>query len=518
VNSEQLPNSNDSAEDYERLKSSLVSLISHELRTPLTYVSASLEMIEIALEVPEMQAEVKRFLNIIGEGVKQLHHTIDELLLFSNLEKESPDKLKIQIRENIDVQELVCEVVNVLKPTFQAKKQVLEISIQEHLPPLITDSGKLFEVMVQLLSNAIKFTPQGGHIRIMVIGSEQMLTFIVSDNGPGIPASLREKIFNPFFQQEDHLIREHGGLGLGLTLVQRLCNILGGQLRLDVEEGKYTGSTFILEIPRINPVVQKNQEMQQMLADLKNLTRSNAEKEEQLMGMKKQLLEYTSALNLASQSNLQQKQEMEKMYVEMIQGLAFALETRDAYTRGRSHRIAGYAELIATELNLPQKERDTLLKACLLCDIGYIGIPDTVLQKDQLQGLSEADIEQIKTHTRMGAQMLNHIQAFEEIVPLVRSHHENWDGSGYPEGLKGEAIPKLARIIHLADAFDAMLSDRAYRQRYQPEYVVDEIKKHSGTQFDPDLAKLLNRLWQTGKLQPVISALVPNLSVKGDSQ
>lgn len=497
------------------MKASLVSLISHELRTPLTYVSASLEMIEIALETPEMQGEIYRFVNIIDQGVKQLHGTIDELLLFSNLEANPPEKVPAAIHEAVDLQELVCEVVNILKPTFQGKKQVVEVSIQENLPPLTTDPGKLTEVLLQLLSNAIKFTPLEGHIRVMVIGSEKLLTVMISDNGPGIPEKIREAIFNPFYQQEDHLTREHGGLGLGLTLVQRLSNLLGGRLTLEVEEGKQTGSTFILELPRVNPIFAKNQQMSQMLADLKALSHSNAEKEAQLQGLKAQLLEYSEALDQASQSNLAQQGEIEKLNVDMINGLASALEARDPFIRGRAQRIGAYADLLAVALNLDAQSRDILAKGCMLSDIGYIGISDAVLKKDHLQSLSEEEIRMIQSHPRIGVQMLKHIKAFEPIVPLVMYHHENWDGSGYPEGLKGEEIPLLARIIRLADAFDAMLSDRAFRQRFAPDYAVAEIEQCSGTQFDPELAKLFTRLWHTGVLAPVVSSLASNLLEKG---
>lgn len=135
MNAKQKPSPNLSASEYERMKASLVSLISHELRTPLTYVSASLEMIEIALDTPEMQGEIHRFLKIIDQGVKQLHGTIDELLLFSNLEANPPEKVPAAIHEAVDPQELVCEIVNILKPTFQGKKQVVEVSIQENLLP-----------------------------------------------------------------------------------------------------------------------------------------------------------------------------------------------------------------------------------------------------------------------------------------------------------------------------------------------------------------------------------------------
>jgi HD-GYP domain-containing protein (c-di-GMP phosphodiesterase class II)/nitrogen-specific signal transduction histidine kinase len=505
VNSNPLDFSQPASDEYERLKSVLVSLISHELRTPLTYVSASLEMIEIALETPDNQAEIRRFLNIIAQGVKQLNSTIDELLLFSSLENASPRSDGERLVQ-VNVQELVCEVINTFKPSYQAKKQVFEVSIQEDLPPLTIDPGKLSEILVQLISNAIKFTPVGGHVRIIVIQLKDMLKILVSDNGPGVPEDIRERIFNPFYQREDHLIREHGGLGLGLTLVQRLCHAIGAQLRMDVEEPPYSGTTFILDLPQIDPTFQKNQDMRQVLEEVRQLAESNAEKEEQLVGLKGQLLHYTEALRQASRSSQQQQETINRIYEDMLQGLAFALESRDAYTRGRSRRMALCADLLAQQLNLDPQTRNQLEKACVLCDIGYIGIPDQILHKPQRLKLNPAEITQIQSHTRIGSEMLRYIEAFEPIAPIIMSHHENWDGSGYPQGLHAQQIPLLARIIRLTDAFEAMISDRAYRRPLPPEKALQQIEKGSGTQFDPELVTLFSGLWHSGQLQTVISA------------
>lgn len=493
----------DAERDFERLKASLVSLISHELRTPLTYISASLEMLEIAYENPDMKPEVQRFLGIIDQGVKQLNFTIDELLMFSNLESSPPAKPRLQMAE-VDVQQLVVEVLNILKPSYQTRRQVMEVAIGEDLPPLEVDASKLSEIVLQLLSNAIKFTPTQGHIRLLVMRDGDWLQIIVSDTGPGIEAELRKRIFDPFYQQEDYLIREHGGLGLGLTLVQRLCHSIGARLEVFPEEGLYTGTNFLVKLPL--QARDSGPDLKRTLEQMQQLSQSNAEKDDQLNKLKGQLLRFTEELQTSKRSNEQKQSTLDAMYLEMMSGFAMALEVRDPYTRGRSQRIARYAELLAEEAGLDAQARTRLQQACLLCDVGYIGISDDVLHKENAL-LTEAEREHIRSHPRIGAEMLQHVRLFEPVTPLILHHHENFDGSGYPDGLAGSAIPYLSRLMRVVDAFDAMISDRSFRSRFAPEYAMEEIRKFAGSQFDPEIVKLFTKLWDSGKLQSLIASM-----------
>ncbi|MGV3524527.1 MAG: HD domain-containing phosphohydrolase [Candidatus Sericytochromatia bacterium] len=493
--------------DFERLKTSLVSLISHELRTPLTYISASLEMLEIAYESPEMQGDVRRFLNIIDQGVKQLNTTIDELLMFSSLEADTSQPRRhsgIQLQQEVDIQQLVLEVVNILKPTYLGKKQVLEVAIQEDLPRITVDPSKLSEILLQLLSNAIKFTPAEGHIRVMVMEQQDKLLLIVSDTGPGIPAELKERIFDPFYQREDYLIREHGGLGLGLTLVQRFCHAVGARLEVFPEEGQYTGTNFMLSLPT---QVSMGRPLEEALAQMEALSQANAEKDAQLSSLKSQLLRYTEDLNRAYHHNEQKQTALDSMYPEMLSAFAKALELRDPFTRGRSSRLTSYARLLGSESGLSEAEVKQLEQACLLCDIGYIGVSDEVLHKRDSTRLSDKERRYIQSHVRIGAEMLKPILPFADLAPVILHHHENWDGSGYPDGLAGEAIPYLSRLIRLIDAFDAMLSERAFRSRHAPDYALQEIRRFAGSQFDPEIVKLFTGLWDSGRLQPLIASL-----------
>lgn len=166
--------------------------------------------------------------------------------------------------------------------------------------------------------------------------------------------------------------------------------------------------------------------------------------------------------------------------------LAAALDARDPYTAGHSLRVAEYAVQIGNLARLPKHVVDQLRKAALLHDIGKIGIPDAVLLKEGQ--LSEEEWEQIKAHPVLGEAILKQIEPADEMaafLPGVRSHHERYDGAGYPDGLKGEEIPLFGRIIAVADAFDAMTSDRPYRKGMDAATAICILEKGKGTQWDP---------------------------------
>ncbi|MBM4370350.1 MAG: GAF domain-containing protein [Deltaproteobacteria bacterium] len=173
----------------------------------------------------------------------------------------------------------------------------------------------------------------------------------------------------------------------------------------------------------------------------------------------------------------------QRTYFETIRALAGALEARDAYTRGHSERVTAYALHLGGALGLSGEALDVVRYAGLLHDIGKIGIPDTVLHKHD--ALSPEDRRTIETHPQFADSILAPIRFLREALVAVYHHHERWDGTGYPDALRGEAIPLAARIICVADAFDAMTSSRPYRGAMGPGEAVEELQRGAGTQFDP---------------------------------
>ncbi|WP_461247569.1 HD-GYP domain-containing protein [Treponema sp. R6D11] len=179
---------------------------------------------------------------------------------------------------------------------------------------------------------------------------------------------------------------------------------------------------------------------------------------------------------------------MEKTHFETILAFSDALEARDQYTAGHSRRVMGYSESIGKRMKLDKQNIEELKRSSVLHDIGKIGIPDTVLKKETK--LTDEEFAIIKSHPQTGAAILKHIKSFKDLVPAVYHHHERFDGEGYPDGIKGTAIPLHARIIAITDTFDAMTSSRSYRKALSFKTALNELERNKGIQFDPDITDI----------------------------
>ena len=186
------------------------------------------------------------------------------------------------------------------------------------------------------------------------------------------------------------------------------------------------------------------------------------------------------------------KKNIEEMSLQLMQMLSTTIEAKDEYTKGHSHRVAEYSVLIARELGWNEKELSNLKNAAHLHDIGKIAIPDTILNKPSK--LSEEEFSIIKEHTIIGANILKNISLIDHVQEIVRNHHERYDGNGYPDGLKGKEIPLHARIVAVADSYDAMSSQRIYRNQLPPEKIIQELENNKGTQFDPEITDIFLKL------------------------
>jgi putative nucleotidyltransferase with HDIG domain len=196
----------------------------------------------------------------------------------------------------------------------------------------------------------------------------------------------------------------------------------------------------------------------------------------------REILELTDSFNNAAASIREGQDQLVLAYVEFVSSLASALDARDAYTAGHSQRVSEYSCAIARAMNVDLQEHELIRVGALLHDIGKIGISDAVLQKQER--LTDEEEALIRQHPVIGKKILECVHGFEAYLPVVELHHENWDGSGYPRGLKGEETPRTARIVKVADAYDAMTSDRPYRRGMRHEQAVGILEKYAGTQFD----------------------------------
>ena len=189
---------------------------------------------------------------------------------------------------------------------------------------------------------------------------------------------------------------------------------------------------------------------------------------------------------------------LQEAFEQTVETLMAAIDAKDMHTRMHSERVAAIAEDLAKARKLDEIDIETIRLGSRIHDIGKIAIPDRILFKPGL--LTPEEYEIIKTHPSTGAELLKFAKFFRQVLPIVRHHHERWDGKGYPKGLAQEEIPLSARIVALADAYEAITAGRPHRAAKSPEEALEEILRHSGTQFDPELVELFKELWAANPL------------------
>lgn len=206
----------------------------------------------------------------------------------------------------------------------------------------------------------------------------------------------------------------------------------------------------------------------------------------------KQNSEYMQMLN-------KKNEQIQEMTTQTITAIANALDAKDTYTEGHAERVSSYSAHIAEKLGMSEEEVRNIRFVALFHDIGKIGVPDSVLNKPGR--LSAEEFDQMKQHTVVGGEIIKDLDMIPGVFVGARYHHERYDGTGYPEGLKGAEIPQIARIIAVADAYDAMTTNRIYRNRLTNEQALSELEKGMGTQFDPDAVGALIDMLRTGTLK-----------------
>lgn len=198
----------------------------------------------------------------------------------------------------------------------------------------------------------------------------------------------------------------------------------------------------------------------------------------------RKLLSLVADRAAAAIDNARLYEDLKSSVAQTIRGLASAIDKMDRYTAGHSARVAAYAELLAIKLGLPEEQVEIVRQAALMHDVGKIGC---VINLNKPGILSEREYDAFKQHPEFGKDILEPIEFLAPLVPGVRFHHERWDGTGYPLGLKAQDIPLIARIISVADVYDAMTSNRAYRRALPHAATMSELDRCSGSQFDPDI-------------------------------
>ncbi|HKO21606.1 MAG TPA: HD domain-containing phosphohydrolase [Candidatus Eisenbacteria bacterium] len=209
-----------------------------------------------------------------------------------------------------------------------------------------------------------------------------------------------------------------------------------------------------------------------------------------------------SLQNLATLAGIAEREDshrahLEDLFMGVIVSLTMALEAKDPYTEGHSARVAAYSEAIGKQLGMQPEQLDVVHRSCLVHDLGKIAVDGSILGKEE--GLSSHEREKMDLHPVIGEDILRPITLLKPLLPGVRSHHEHYDGTGYPDGLAGEAIPIEARIMAVADAFDAMTSNRPYRKALPEEDALAELRRNAGTHFDPRIVAAFEQIYPAVK-------------------
>lgn len=204
-------------------------------------------------------------------------------------------------------------------------------------------------------------------------------------------------------------------------------------------------------------------------------------------------------INIKNEELDKQREQLALWYIETVRTIRLTINFKDEYTCDHSDRVAEYAVKIGKAFNLSEKELELLKNGGIFHDVGKIGTEDAILKKTS--SLDDAEYYEIKKHSERGAMILSAVSMFRDVVPLVLYHHERYDGKGYPKGLKGNDIPFLAKIITVADSFDAMTTDRKYRSKLPMEAVINELKNNKGKQFDPEIVDKFIELIEKGEIK-----------------
>ena len=232
--------------------------------------------------------------------------------------------------------------------------------------------------------------------------------------------------------------------------------------------------------------------------DLEGLSFEFADLAEDFNRMSGHIEKYIQQLRQAAQAN-------RDLFIGSLRSFVAAIDAKDPYTRGHSERVAAVSRVISRYLGLAEEVQHKIWIGALLHDVGKIGVEDLVLRK--AGKLTDEEFEQMKAHTVIGAEIMSQIEQLREMVPAIRSHHEAWNGRGYPDGLKGEQIPLFARIVGVADTFDAITTNRPYQKAYSLQFAVETITRLTGSRFDAKIVTAFLRAFEAGDVRSAAEAV-----------
>jgi response regulator RpfG family c-di-GMP phosphodiesterase/signal transduction histidine kinase len=625
----QLKESNTKLKSLDELKTQFFANINHELRTPLTLMLAPIKAI-LEGRMGRLSPPLKDATETIQRNGYKLLKLINNLL---DLNKFEEGKMRLKLK-TIDFTEFIPPLLASVKPLADQRQLRLFYQHPPHPVDLTIDTDQFERVVLNLLSNALKFTPKGGKVTIYVEDHDGTVTMTVEDTGIGIPADMLETIFDRFSQVDGSKSRAQEGTGIGLALAREIVLVHKGDIRAESEIGR--GSRFIVEMrkgeshfdeealdrrsedlpiplkrrdtdkeePHARDIVQDFRRLQ--LVDLEKVDLDGTRVDEakvhdalilciddnpEVLKLMKMLLADEFDLELLTSAekglkflreknpdlvlcdvmmpgmdghafsravkaddalkhipiilvtarsgaemlaegiqagaddyiskpfdstelkarirallrirqveselalvnrNLKMRtsdlvEQQRSLFLSTVKSLVTAIDAKDEYTRHHSTRVTEFTLKIAAKMGFSDKELGDLELASLLHDVGKIAVPESILNKPGK--LTDAEFTLIKEHPARGENILKPVIELKEMARVVRAHHERYDGTGYPDKLKGREIPLGARIMAIADTYDSITSERPYRKAASHRFAVKEIIGCSGTQFDPEVVQ-----------------------------
>jgi len=489
VKTQELNKAYEKLKEMEKMKDIFIALVSHELRTPLSIIKGYLYLLQEVLNKSSIKDDISGFLTPIFKATDRLEELMGELLDFSRMKSG----LMTFKKREIHIPSLLNLIMEDYQSQFDAKKIKTNVEFEGDFRPIKADYERLKEALSHFVHNALNFTDPGGKFDVRCRDEGIWVVVEFEDTGRGIPDDKREKVFSPFYQVADFLTRDVGGMGLGLSIAKHVVEDHGGSVSLESQVGK--GSKFTVKLPR------SYQDAREIVAELKKtypkqieeLSRNLKATQEQLLAYAHELSEVFARERKRSEQLEETLNAMEKTYVKTIAALSRTVDIKDAYIGGHTDRVAFYARTIAKRLN-PELLHDRNFKySLLLHDIGKTGVAEQIMGK--VEKLTDEEWQILRGHPEKGVEILKEVEFLAPALRSVRSHHERWNGKGYPDGLKGEEIPLVARIIAVADSFDAMTTNRPYRKGMSLEKAKEEIIRQSGQQFDPEVVNNFLLSW-----------------------
>ena len=574
-------------ESVNQLKSNFLSVVSHELRTPLTSVKAYTETLLDNVETIKRET-LHDFLRVMDEESERIIKLVDNILNFSRMET---GHLKVE-RTSCNLNRMIEEAHGSLRAKFLAGNIETELRLPRHACRVQADRELITQLLQNLLSNAAKFTPEGGKVTVTLEEEASAARIVVQDTGKGIPEDQLEKIFERFYQVDASDTREHGGSGLGLAICKNIVDWHDGKIW--VENVKGSGAKFVVLLPMKDIVIRQavsagfigsrrfereryltllvemlseflqarkasimllesDQQILRIIAakgldpefvqntrlevgdriagrvaqtgeplhvfdiesdaeygranntlfyGTRSFISSPLRDGDEIVGVlnvsdhvegreftraDRELLESLSVIIVGMLKKLDAYEKVSMNFERLKEAMRASLDMREAWGSRNLLNLTLIALTIGKKLSLDERSLTALRLGMNIYDLGLMRIPRNIRVK--MEELTPKEREVLREHTNIGFTLTSPMGLEDRITKMIRSHHEHYDGSGYPDGLAGLEIPVEARIVSVVDAFRALTSEGPYRRVFSLAEARAEIERGVGTRFDPIVVK-----------------------------